>query len=352
MANTFINDVPNANAIEGNSVEHRGVVGRSTKDYAMRAHSIKLAGIRASSDEGNGAEGWAVTGIGVVGISVDGEGVRGTTKSDRPGVIGLNEFFPHVPPGHGAPAPVPGGPGVWGESKSGEGVRGVSHSGKGGVVGMNEFLPAVPEGNAVPIDGSGPGVHGESKSGEGVRGVSHSAVHGAVVGHNTNANGIAIYGKGGRLAAFFDGDVEVKGDIRFLSNHGDCAEDFDIAEAAEPGTVMVLGEAGALRQSHQAYDKRVAGVISGAGSYKPALVLDKHESETNRVPIGLVGKVYCKVDAEASPIEIGDLLTTSSTPGHAMKASDPLKAFGSVIGKALEGLQQGQGLIPILIALQ
>jgi hypothetical protein len=49
---------------------------------------------------------------------------------------------------------------------------------------------------------------------------------------------------------------------------------------------------------------------------------------------------------------VGDLLTTSSTPGHAMKASESQKAFGSIIGKALRGLREGQGLIPILIALQ
>jgi hypothetical protein len=66
----------------------------------------------------------------------------------------------------------------------------------------------------------------------------------------------------------------------------------------------------------------------------------------------MMGKVYCKADAQYSSIEVGDLLTTSPTPGHAMKASDPLKSFGSVIGKALRPLTAGQGLIPILIALQ
>ena len=65
-----------------------------------------------------------------------------------------------------------------------------------------------------------------------------------------------------------------------------------------------------------------------------------------------MGKVFCKVDAQFGAIEVGDLLTTSPTPGHAMKANDPLKAFGSVIGKALRTLKEGQGLIPILIALQ
>ena len=65
-----------------------------------------------------------------------------------------------------------------------------------------------------------------------------------------------------------------------------------------------------------------------------------------------MGKVYCKVDAQYAPIEVGDLLTTSPTLGHAMKAEDPWKAFGAVLGKALRPLAAGQGLIPILIALQ
>jgi hypothetical protein len=149
-----------------------------------------------------------------------------------------------------------------------------------------------------------------------------------------------------------DGDIEVKGDIR-LTN-ADCAEDFDItgAELVEPGTVMVLGDEGGLHESRQAFDKRVAGVISGAGDYKPGIVLDKRQSAYTRQPVALLGKVFCKVDARFGAIEVGDLLTTSPTPGHAMRTSDPLKAFGAVIGKALKPLTQGQGLIPILIALQ
>jgi hypothetical protein len=66
----------------------------------------------------------------------------------------------------------------------------------------------------------------------------------------------------------------------------------------------------------------------------------------------LLGKVFCKVDAQYGAVEVGDLLTTSPTPGHAMKASDPAKAFGAVIGKALRPLTEGHSLIPILIALQ
>lgn len=120
----------------------------------------------------------------------------------------------------------------------------------------------------------------------------------------------------------------------------------------DPGTVVVIDEGGALRESEGAYDKKVAGVVSGAGEYRHGLVLDKRSSKEGRIPVALVGKVYCKVDAQYSPIEVGDLLTTSPTPGHAMKAWEPRKAFGSVIGKALRPLTKGQSTIPILIALQ
>jgi hypothetical protein len=154
------------------------------------------------------------------------------------------------------------------------------------------------------------------------------------------------------------GEVHVNGNVRptgdiFLTN-ADCAEDFDItaAEQIEPGTVMVINQEGVLQPGEHAYDKRAAGVIAGAGPYKSGLVLDRQPLQHNRLPVALVGKVYCKVDAQYGSIDVGDLLTTSPTLGHAMKASDPLKAFGAVIGKALRPLLAGQGLIPILIALQ
>ncbi len=149
-----------------------------------------------------------------------------------------------------------------------------------------------------------------------------------------------------------NGDMIVTGDIT-LPN-ADCAEEFAVKplEMIEPGTVMVLGEEGSLCQSTEAYDKKVAGVVSGAGDLKPGLILDKQSESTNRMPIALMGKVYCKVDANYAPIEVGDLLTTSPTAGHAMKATDPLQAFGTIIGKALRPLEAGKGLIPILVALQ
>jgi hypothetical protein len=289
-------------------------------------------------------------GVGVQGNGPE-AGVSGFSK-DSFGVVGRNETGFAAVHGHG------GKNGVWGYSTSAD---------DSGVFGQN--------------DGSGPGVAGFSKSGFGVVGrneTGFAAVHGhggknGVWGYSTSTDdsgvfgqndgsgpgvagfskgGIGVLGRGGRLAGRFEGDVEVTGDITLVN--ADCAEDFDIAgiEKIEPGTVMVLGEEVALFPSQHAYDKRVAGVISGAGDFKPGIVLDKQQSGGNRQPIALLGKVYCKVDAQYGAIEVGDMLTTSSTPGHAMKVDDPLMAFGAVIGKALRPLKVGKGLIPILIALQ
>ena len=150
-------------------------------------------------------------------------------------------------------------------------------------------------------------------------------------------------------------DIKVKGDVIF-ENGADCAEEFDvISNEIDPGTVMVLNRDGILEPSSSAYDKRVAGIVSGAGDLRPGIILDKHKEQSgvnNRIPIALMGKVNCKVDANYSSVEIGDLLTASPTLGHAMKAEDPYKAFGSVIGKALGSLKDGLGMIPVLVALQ
>lgn len=144
--------------------------------------------------------------------------------------------------------------------------------------------------------------------------------------------------------------VEVTGDI--VLPNADCAEYFDGDEDAEPGTVVVLDVAGGVRPSAAAYDKRVAGVVSGAGDLRPGLLLDGGRRDRGRRPVALMGKVHCKVDSRYGDVEVGDLLTTSPTPGHAMKA-DPAQAFGAVIGKALRPLRDGSAeLVPILIALQ
>jgi sulfur transfer protein SufE len=196
-----------------------------------------------------------------------------------------------------------------------------------------------------------------------------------------NANGgIILYTQGGiagsKPAMLMDGptgDVQVTGNLTMTNGNvtlsqgsltvtqgdillpgADCAEQFDThdPQLLEPGTVVVINEEGGVCQSHEAYDTKVAGVVSGAGAYRPGIILDKQTLQADRVPVALVGKVYCNVDAQYSSIKVGDLLTTSPTPGYAMKAIDPVKSFGAVLGKALRPLAAGCGLIPVLIALQ
>ncbi len=235
-----------------------------------------------------------------------------------------------------------GGVGTTGISTTGDGVRAVSTSGNG----LSSFSTS---GTAVFAQSqTQPGVSGISTSNDGVRAVSTR-------GNGLSAfstSGTGLFAKGPVNAGFFEGNVAVTGDITLVN--ADLAEDFSVARSglAEPGTVMALNAEGEIRPSRRAYEKGVVGVVSGAGSYKPAIVMDKQESGDDRQPISLVGKAYCKVDAQYGAVEAGDLLTTSPTPGHAMKAGDPLLAFGSVIGKALRPWPEGLGLVPILIALQ
>src|SRR5262249_16787911 len=143
-----------------------------------------------------------------------------------------------------------------------------------------------------------------------------------VFGASEDGAGVMGYSRSGYAGEFF-GDVHVSGDI-FLPG-ADCAELFDVDDPCiEAGDVVVIDHDGILRRSDSAYDKRVAGVISGAGRLNPGILLDSQKAPgTNRRPVALVGKVYCKVDARRHSIEVGDLLTTSSTAGHAMKATHP-----------------------------
>lgn len=150
--------------------------------------------------------------------------------------------------------------------------------------------------------------------------------------------------------ATFSGDVTVSGDI--LLPNADCAEDFDVAAEVAPGTVMVIGPDGALRPCDRAEDPAVAGVVSGAGTYRPALTLDRRPRDGHgppRQPIALVGKAFCLVDAAYGAVRAGDLLTTSPSVGHAMRAPSEGARTGTVVGKALAPFVEGTGLVPILV---
>jgi hypothetical protein len=148
-----------------------------------------------------------------------------------------------------------------------------------------------------------------------------------------------------------------KCDVLEITGGSDIAEPFDISggENMEPGMVVSIDpeNPGMLQISRKAYDRCVAGVVSGAGGVNPGMLMGQKGSPADGTdPVALTGRVYCWADAANGPIQPGDLLTTSDTPGHAMKVTEYNRAHGAVIGKAMSQLEEGWGLVLVLVALQ
>ena len=169
-----------------------------------------------------------------------------------------------------------------------------------------------------------------------------------------------------------EGDGNVYADGSYLSPAADFAEMMEVstgANSVEPGDVMVIDSRDhrAILKSQQPRSTMVAGIYST----KPGFValgrdaqktsrssddenntyrLDELASVFNEVPLAVVGIVPCKVSAENGAIRPGDLMVTSETPGHAMRDEDP--RTGTVVGKALESLTSGTGVIKVLVTLQ
>lgn len=150
----------------------------------------------------------------------------------------------------------------------------------------------------------------------------------------------------------FPADVTVAGNI--AAKYQDIAEWVPANHAIPAATVVVLNprKSNHVMASMQAYDTRVAGVVSA----QPGLTLG--EAGANKVLVATTGRVKVKVDARKAPIHVGDLLVTSDQAGMAMR-STPLELGGAqihrpgtLIGKALEPLERGTGEILVLLSLQ
>ena len=113
-------------------------------------------------------------------------------------------------------------------------------------------------------------------------------------------------------------------------------------------------QVGQMRIASRAYDKTVAGILSGANGIAPGITLRQAGTVADgSLPVASIGRVWCYCDADANgPIEAGDMLTTSDTAGHAMKAVDFNRANGSVIGKAMSSLKSGRGLVLVFVSLK
>ncbi len=137
----------------------------------------------------------------------------------------------------------------------------------------------------------------------------------------------------------------------------DLAERFPTSttDVIEPGTVMEIDpeNPGELRIATSAYSTLVAGVVSGANGLPAGAVMGNMEGLEDAPAVALTGRVWVHCDASLCAIRPGDLLTTSITPGHAMRVDDHTRAHGSVIGKAMTGLDEGKcGLVLVLVGLQ
>ena len=136
----------------------------------------------------------------------------------------------------------------------------------------------------------------------------------------------------------------------------DVAERIDTSEPVEPGDVVEIDpeNPGQYRKAQEPYSIRVAGVISTA----PAITLGNafdaaaEQWEDNRPLLALAGRVPVKITTENGPIGVGDFLTTSSTPGYAMRCPDLTKCTGAILGKALEPLEEGTGVIMVQVTLR
>jgi hypothetical protein len=135
----------------------------------------------------------------------------------------------------------------------------------------------------------------------------------------------------------------------------DLAEPFHMKEdELEKGSVVVIDDEypGRLKRSTHAYDRHVAGIVSGANGINPGISLHQEGVVEGGQNVALSGRVYVEADVSGGAIEPGDLLTTSDVPGHAMKAADYVRAQGAILGKAMGSLRSGQGMLLVLVTLQ
>jgi hypothetical protein len=144
-----------------------------------------------------------------------------------------------------------------------------------------------------------------------------------------------------------------------IEGGADLAEPFQISkpdqdQAISPGAVVVIDDQnpGHLKMSDQGYDTHVAGVVSGANGINPGIQMQQQGVMEGGKNVALTGRVYVQADTSNGAIKPGDLLTTSTTPGHAMKVTDHVRAVGAILGKAMTGLSEGKGMVLVLVTLQ
>lgn len=318
--------------------------------YANDALTFRVAGAQRMELLGNGQ------------LSVFGTSTRGVyAESSASGGIGV---FGFAGPS-GSASLGNGNTGVYGESaqNNGNGVVGVANNGTSafGVWGKSTSGFAGAFDGAVKIYGNSSHtkpflqLH-ESEDGDYARiqlQVANRPLWHISVGGPDNS--LVFYNSTNSIVSSLSESGTLTTRVLTITGGADIAEPFAMSQPDLPkGAVVVIDEAhpGHLKLSTEPYDRRVAGVISGAGGVNPGLSLSQQGVLEGNQQVALTGRVYVQADASSGPIQPGDLLTTSATPGHAMKAADPTRAHGAILGKAMTGLKEGKGLVLVLVALQ
>jgi hypothetical protein len=312
-----------------------GAAGLKGQSWATSGNTVGVIGQAVNSASGTGVSGtgaaYGVQGSGPIGIrgAVTGGGGLGI------GVLGVGDGGLYGVQGISSTSV-----GVYGNGVT-QGVRGFSTTGHG-VEGVANAATGV-------------GVYGRNAVGDGIWGQSDAANQSGVVGWATNAAGYGgfFYNASGGAALRASGLAQVN-TLQILG--ADLAESFPVeGDGAEPGTVMAIAGSGdgTLRVCDEAYCHRVAGVVSGAHGLAAGVVL-KGEAfdQPDHAAVAMSGRVWVKCDATRAAIRVGDLLTTSARAGHAMRVSDPSRATGAILGKAMTSLEGGTGLVLVLVSLQ
>lgn len=263
---------------------------------------------------------------------------------------------------------------IYGESATAPGVYGKSTISRGVFGESDSFIGVWGKSTT-----SG-GVYGESVSGSGVYGQTSASsltiagVYGkglgsgsiGVIGESNINNAVGVYGvsaspsgfggyfrnTGGGKSLIAEGTASI-GVLEIIGG-SDLAEKFEVEDETKPGMIVAIDakNAGRLTISRGAYNRRVAGVISGANNLSAGMILPNLADAKNVQPVALSGRVWVYCDATKNAIQPGDLLTTSATPGHAMKVVNHTRAQGAIIGKAMTELKSGKGLVLVLVTLQ
>jgi hypothetical protein len=193
-----------------------------------------------------------------------------------------------------------------------------------------------------------------------------SAVHrGCFVWADSSSGSIFSSTKANQFRVRAAGDIDLTGNVVIrsittgdavveLGEGLDYAEGFDVMDkdSVSPGMVLSIDieYPGKLRICTVPYDTKVAGIAAGAKGLGSGVQLGNGRFDCN---VALAGRVYCNVDATEVGVEPGDLLTTSTTPGYAMKVTNYERAQGAILGKAMQTLEKGRkGQILVLVTLQ